>query len=193
MASTLPPRRSALALARRRWLAASLVAVAGACSAAVEEQPPRAASAPTPPAAAAPADAAPAPVTPLATAAGTTITVYKSPSCGCCKSWVEHMEQHGYTMVVHDTEAMAPVKAELGVPDSLGSCHTATVGNYVLEGHVPAADVDRLLRERPAVLGLAVPGMPVGSPGMEMPGTPADRYDVVSFERGSGSRVFASH
>jgi hypothetical protein len=122
-----------------------------------------------------------------------TVTVYKSPTCGCCAKWVEHMQGHGYKVVVHDTENMAPVKADLGVPDALGSCHTATVGGYVVEGHVPAADIDRLLKERPKVAGLAVPGMPTGSPGMEVPGTPADRYDVVAFERGSATRVFASH
>jgi hypothetical protein len=126
-------------------------------------------------------------------AARATVTVYKSPTCGCCANWVDHMREHGYTVVVNDTEEMAPVKAQLGVPGALESCHTATVNGYVLEGHVPAGDIDRLLRERPAVLGLAVPGMPTGSPGMEMPGTPADRYDVVAFAREGAPSVFASH
>jgi hypothetical protein len=106
---------------------------------------------------------------------------------------VDHVREHGYTVVVNDTEEMAPVKAQLGVPGALESCHTATVNGYVLEGHVPAADIDRLLSERPAVLGLAVPGMPTGSPGMEMPGTPADRYDVMAFAREGAPSVFASH
>ena len=199
MASLRPLRARTPLSPRRRWMAPVLVAAAAACGggAAPRDDAPAAAPAAASAVAAGGAGAVAAGASttpaPAARGAGTTVTVYKSPTCGCCKSWVEHMEQHGYTMVVHDTEAMAPVKAELGVPGALESCHTATVGNYVLEGHVPASDVDRLLRERPAVLGLAVPGMPVGSPGMEMPGTPADRYDVVAFERGSGSRVFASH
>lgn len=138
-----------------------------------------------PPAAAPPAGAA--------ATNNATVTVYKSPTCGCCAKWVEHMQASGYKVVVHDTEKMAPVKADLGVPEALESCHTATVGGYVVEGHVPAADIDRLLKERPKVAGLAVPGMPTGSPGMEMPGTPADRYDVMAFGPGGAARVFVSH
>jgi hypothetical protein len=121
-----------------------------------------------------------------------TVTVYKSPTCGCCANWVDHMREHGYTVVVNDMQDVQPVKAREGVTESLASCHTATVGGYVVEGHVPAADVQRLLSERPKITGIAVPGMPVGSPGMEG-GTP-DRYDVVAFDRATGAtRVFASH
>lgn len=180
--------------APRRWFTIGLAGLAGlaACSAPAADVD---AGSTTKTPVVAVAGAAPAAgrvVAPASTDAAT-ITVYKSPTCGCCANWVEHMQKHGYKMVVHDTEDMAPVKAQLGVPEAMGSCHTATVGGYVLEGHVPAGDVARLLRERPAVLGLAVPGMPIGSPGMEMPGTAPDRYDVVAFERGNGSRVFASH
>ena len=121
-----------------------------------------------------------------------TVTVYKSPTCGCCAKWVDHMREHGYTVVVNDMQDVQPVKAREGVTDALSSCHTATVGGYVVEGHVPAADVQRLLSERPKITGIAVPGMPVGSPGMEG-GTP-DRYDVMAFDRTTGAtRVFASH
>jgi hypothetical protein len=195
----LPPPPAG-ARAPRRWLTLGLAALAAACSASgSDERAAAPASASASPAPAAPAAQPLAAATPAASAAApagaeaTTVTVYKSPTCGCCANWVEHMQKHGYKVVVHDTEEMAPVKAQLGVPEAMGSCHTATVGGYVLEGHVPAADVDRLLRERPVVLGIAVPGMPTGSPGMEVPGAPADRYDVVTFERGGGSRTFASH
>jgi hypothetical protein len=120
-----------------------------------------------------------------------TLIVYKSASCGCCKSWVEHMERAGFKVVVHDTEELQGVKDESGVPAELRSCHTAMIGAYVIEGHVPATDVRRLLRERPAVAGLAVPGMPSGSPGME--GGVSERYDVMTFGGPSAQRVFAHH
>lgn len=115
------------------------------------------------------------------------VTVYKSPTCGCCEKWVDHMRASGFRVVAHDTDDMTRIKTDLGVPDSLGSCHTAVVGGYVLEGHVPSDLVRRLLRERPVTSGLAVPGMPMGSPGME--GAYADRYDVVAYGRG-GTRVY---
>lgn len=120
-------------------------------------------------------------------------TVYKTPTCGCCQAWVDHLEANGFRVATVDREDLTPIKAEHGVGEHLASCHTALIGGYVVEGHVPAADITRLLRERPAVAGIAVPGMPSGSPGMEMPGAPADRYDVVSFERTGATRVFASH
>jgi hypothetical protein len=119
------------------------------------------------------------------------LVVYKSPTCGCCRSWVEHMQRAGFTVVVHDTDDVQPVKDESRVPVALRSCHTAIVGRYVIEGHVPAADVRRLLRERPAVAGLAVPGMPAGSPGME--GGVSEPYDVMTFGGSSPQRVFARH
>ena len=132
-----------------------------------------------------------APVAPAAPA----ITIYKSPTCGCCAKWVDHVRAAGFAATVHDTDDMDAVKARYGVPTALQSCHTALVGTqrYVVEGHVPAADVLRLLREHPAdVKGLAAPGMPKGSPGMEMGGA-ADKFDVIAFTRDGKSRVFAHH
>ena len=109
-----------------------------------------------------------------------TVEVWKSPTCGCCKDWVTHMESHGFTVRVHDT-GNTTMRQRLGLPQHLGSCHTALVGGYVVEGHVPAEDVKRLLKEKPTALGLTVPGMPVGSPGMDGPayGGRRDPYDVL--------------
>jgi hypothetical protein len=128
-------------------------------------------------------------------AAKTVIQVYKSPTCGCCKAWVDHIRAAGFQAEVFDvTDADLQVrKAKLGVGPKLASCHTAVVNGYVVEGHVPAADIERMLREKPAIAGLAAPGMPVGSPGMEMPGGQADRYDVVAFTKAGTTRVFAHH
>ena len=122
------------------------------------------------------------------------MTVYKSASCGCCTAWVEHARKSGFTVKTVDTEDLGGVKREMGIPSRLQSCHTVVVGSYVVEGHVPAADVKRLLAEKPKVRGLAVPGMPVGSPGMEQ-GSPAnyDRYDVVAFTSDGKQSVFATH
>ena len=120
-----------------------------------------------------------------------TVTVYKSPTCGCCKLWVDHIRDAGFEVVTHDVADVTPVKMEHGVPPRLGSCHTALVGGYVIEGHVPAEDIARLLRERPAVAGLAVPGMPMGSPGMEF-GAP-EPYDVVAFGKDGSLARFSSH
>lgn len=119
------------------------------------------------------------------------LVVYKSPTCECCQRWVEHMRSNGFRVVVHDVADVAPVKRQHGIGDELGSCHTALVGGYVLEGHVPAADVKRLLRERPSIAGLAVPGMPAGSPGMEV--GRVDRYDVLALQRDGAPTVFARH
>lgn len=119
------------------------------------------------------------------------LVVYKSPTCGCCSRWVDYMKANGYTVVAHDTTGMAAVKQALGVPAPLGSCHTATVRGYVIEGHVPAADVKRLLEQRPAVAGVAVPGMPMGSPGME--GSRTDAYEVMTFDKSGGTAVFSRH
>lgn len=127
-----------------------------------------------------------------ANAAGSrAITVYKDPNCGCCKEWVEHVKKAGFTPTVHDTADMASVKASMGVPSSLESCHTARVGSYTIEGHVPADVIEKLLREAPVARGLAVPGMPAGSPGMEMGGR-KDKYDIMLFDKSGKSRVFAS-
>ena len=124
-------------------------------------------------------------------AAVTEIVVYKSPTCGCCSKWVDYLRKQGFTVVAHDTSGMTAVKAELGVPDAMASCHTAMVGGYVIEGHVPAADIERLLKEHPKVVGLAVPGMVTGSPGME--GGAPEHYKVLSFDAKGGTAVFASY
>ena len=121
------------------------------------------------------------------------VTVYKDPMCGCCTKWVEHLRANGYTTQVHDRSDMDALKDSLGVPKDLRSCHTAVIGKYVVEGHVPSADVKRLLTSAPTtVIGLAVPGMPAGSPGMES-GTRADRYDVIAFGAKGTTHVFARH
>ncbi|MEO6447164.1 MAG: DUF411 domain-containing protein [Gemmatimonadaceae bacterium] len=123
------------------------------------------------------------------------IQVFKSPSCGCCKAWVTHMRDAGFDAQVVDMSdaELQTKKASLGVGAKLQSCHTAVVNGYVVEGHVPAADVKRLIAEKPAIVGLAAPGMPRGSPGMEMPGGAKDAYDVVAFEQSGATRVFAKH
>ena len=123
--------------------------------------------------------------------AAPTITVYKDPGCGCCKNWIEHLIKHGYRVDAKDTPAMAEVKRTLGVPEALTSCHTAVVNGYLIEGHVPAADIARLLKQKPKVAGLAVPGMPMGSPGME--GPRQQHYQVLSFDKNGKTRIFASY
>ena len=122
------------------------------------------------------------------------LTVYKSATCGCCRAWVDHMRGAGFTVRTVDTEDLGRVKGELGVPGTLQSCHTAVIGAYLVEGHVPAADVKQLLAQKPAVRGLAVPGMPIGSPGMEQ-GDPRDydRYEVMAFTAQGRTSVFARH
>ena len=131
------------------------------------------------------------------TAAGTAATpveIWKDPSCGCCHDWMEHMQANGFSFTVHDTGNNA-VRAQLGLPQKLGSCHTALVGGYLIEGHVPASDVRKLLQQKPKALGLAVPGMPVGSPGMDgaVYGNRRDPYDVLLVERGGSTKVFSSY
>jgi hypothetical protein len=118
------------------------------------------------------------------------VTMYKNPACGCCGEWAKHMEANGFQVETRMVSDVMPVKRKFGVPDALASCHTAEVNGYALEGHVPAADVWRLLRQRPKVTGLAVPGMPVGAPGMEQ--GPAQRYATIAFN-GNEKRVFAQH
>jgi hypothetical protein len=122
------------------------------------------------------------------------VEVFKSPTCGCCANWVKHLEANGFRTKVTDVEDMTTVKTRHGVPGRVQSCHTGIVDGYVLEGHVPAADVRRLLSERPAaVVGVAVPGMPLGSPGMEVPGNTVQPYDVLTFDKQGQTKVFASH
>ena len=125
-----------------------------------------------------------------------TVTVWKTPSCGCCKDWVIHLRKEGFNVVTNDVNDTAPIRQKLGLPAKDGSCHTAHVSGYVIEGHVPASEVKRLLREKPVAIGLAVPGMPVGSPGMEMPGEmqgARDAFDVVLVTRDGSSRVYQSY
>ncbi len=121
------------------------------------------------------------------------VTVYKSPTCGCCGNWVQHMRSNGFKVEVHDVEDIMSVKRQHGVPGELSSCHTAIVDGYVVEGHVPAAEVQRLLQERPQVAGIAVPGMPVGAPGMDVPGATPQPYKVIAFDRNGHTSVFASY
>jgi hypothetical protein len=127
------------------------------------------------------------------TSAPVTITVYKDPSCGCCTKWVEHLRSAGLKPVVHDRSDMDALKDSLGVPTALRSCHTAVAGRYVIEGHVPAANVKRLVAAAPrGIVGIAAPGMPAGSPGMEVPGR-ADRYDVIAFAADGTTKLYAHH
>ena len=120
------------------------------------------------------------------------ITVWKTASCGCCKEWVAHLRKNGFQVVTKDVKETAPVRKKLGLPEKFGSCHTASLAGYVLEGHVPAQEIRRLLRDKPAAIGLAVPGMPVGSPGMEMDIT-GDAYDVLLVLSNGSSRVYQSY
>jgi hypothetical protein len=129
----------------------------------------------------------------LAQGQQTTVDVYKSPTCGCCVKWVEHLRADGFAVRTTNLDDLAELKARHRVPPPVQSCHTAIVDGYVLEGHVPAADIRRLLKERPAVAGLAVAGMPIGAPGMEVPGTKADPYNVIAFDKQGKTRVFASY
>lgn len=119
------------------------------------------------------------------------VEVWKSPACGCCKDWVAHLESNGFEVQVHDTGNNA-ARARLGMPTKLGSCHTALVSGYVIEGHVPAREIHSLLKLKPSALGLAVPGMPVGSPGMDGPeyGSHRDRFDVLLVARDGSTKVY---
>ena len=120
------------------------------------------------------------------------MTVYKSPTCACCDGWVSHMRQAGFTTTVHMTDDLRDIRLARGLPDSLASCHTGVIGGYVIEGHVPAADVVRLLAQRPAAVGITVPGMPLGSPGMEAGGL-REPFDTLLVLRSGQTRVFARH
>ena len=131
-----------------------------------------------------------APARAAATDARPRLVVWKDPSCGCCNGWIAHVRTAGFEVTARDTPAMDGIKQARGVPAALRSCHTAVVDGYVLEGHVPAEDIRRLLTERPAAQGLAVPGMPASAPGMGPPGEP---FDVVLFGTPDGERVFARH
>ena len=124
---------------------------------------------------------------------GKTMDVYKSPTCGCCSKWVDHLRSHGFQVRVTDTDSVDQLKTKHGVPSQARSCHTALIDGYVVEGHVPAADIQRLLKERPPVVGIAVPGMPIGSPGMEVPGVKPQAFNVIAFAKDGATRVFVQH
>jgi hypothetical protein len=126
-----------------------------------------------------------------AAAAKTPVTVYKTPTCGCCGKWVEYMNARAYACTVTELAELNDIKVKYGVPANLQSCHTSLIGGYVIEGHVPEEDIKRLLREKPAIVGLAAPGMPAGSPGMDVPNSPG--FEVIAFEKDGGQRVYARH
>jgi len=121
------------------------------------------------------------------------VTVHKNPSCGCCVLWVEHMQAAGFRVEVRNIDNMEPVKSRLGVPFGKGSCHTAEVGGYFVEGHVPADDIKHLLAQKPSGKGLVLPGMPMGSPGMEMPDGRTQPYTVELVQADGRTAVFAEH
>lgn len=121
-----------------------------------------------------------------------TMTVMKSPTCGCCAKWIEHVQAHGIAVKVVDVPDIAAVKAKAGVPNKLASCHTAKINSYVVEGHVPAADIKKLLANKPKARGIAVPGMPMGSPGMEH-GSHREPYQTMLIKADGTATVFARH
>ena len=125
-------------------------------------------------------------------ATAATLAVTKTATCGCCSKWVEHMKKAGFTVTARDVEDVGPTAQRLRVPDKLRSCHTAEIGGYAIEGHVPAADIKRLLAERPKAAGIAVPGMVMGSAGMEN-GAHKEAYQTILFDKAGKTRVFASH
>jgi hypothetical protein len=143
---------------------------------------------------AAPAAAARAPSsTPVSQPALASVLVHKNPSCGCCELWVEHLRKAGFEVAVRDEDDLNGVKERLGVPYGKGSCHTAEVGGYIVEGHVPVEDIKRLLTEKPDARGLVLPGMPLGSPGMEAPGGSVKPYTVELVKRDGSTVAFAEH
>jgi hypothetical protein len=130
---------------------------------------------------------------PGSSAKPTPITVYKSSSCECCVKWVDHVRDNGFEPTVRDEEDMDAIKTELGIPEGVRSCHTALVGKYLIEGHVPASDIQRLVGQQPRVIGLAVPGMPSGTPGMAPPGAKIAGFEVVAFQLDGTTRTFARY
>ena len=128
-----------------------------------------------------------------AVAATPPMTVYKTASCGCCRGWITHMTRAGHRPKVVVVETVAPLNTRHGVPFELSSCHLSTIGGYVVVGHVPAADIARMLKERPEALGITVPGMPLGSPGMERPDGRREAYETLLLLPGGKTRVFARH
>lgn len=133
-------------------------------------------------------------LTMVAYAAPTTMQVWKDPTCGCCKDWIAHLEKSGFATTVIE-QGNSAARARLGMPQKFGSCHTALIQGYVIEGHVPAADIQRLLKDKPKALGLSVPGMPIGSPGMDGPayGSRRDAYQVLLIQRDGSTTVFNNY
>jgi hypothetical protein len=121
------------------------------------------------------------------------VIVHKNATCGCCALWVEHMQRAGFAVETHDVDNLHAIKEEAGIPPGMGSCHTARIGGYFIEGHVPAEDVRRLLEQKPKARGLTVPGMPAGSPGMEMPDGRVQPYEVLLVAEDGTTSVFARH
>lgn len=129
----------------------------------------------------------------LALSTGPVVTVYKTASCECCAHWVEHLKLNGFRPETHDLDSVDPMKDRYGVPKPLRSCHTALVDGYVIEGHVPADDIQSLLKDRPKVVGLAVPGMPASAPGMYQPGDAKVPYQVLAFQKSGATTTYAKH
>lgn len=128
-----------------------------------------------------------------ATSGDIPMVVYKSPSCGCCTKWADKLDKQGFDTEVRPVDNLNAIKREVGVPSGMSACHTAKVSGYFIEGHVPAADIQRLLKEKPDIAGLTTPGMPMGSPGMEVPGRKPQPYKVYSIDRQGKAHLFASH
>lgn len=199
------PHARPLLLAAATLLAACQQAPAPEAQPAPQAAPAAATAPPQPPASsaaepAAPAGTATATPAPAADAAAPEadgslprVVVHKNESCGCCLLWVEHMQQAGFEVEVRNVANLEPVKTRVGIPAGKGSCHTAEVGGYFIEGHVPAEDVKRLLAEGPEAKGLAVPGMPLGSPGMEVPGGRVQPYTVELVRADGSTSAYARH
>ncbi|QNP42109.1 DUF411 domain-containing protein [Lysobacter solisilvae (ex Woo and Kim 2020)] len=180
-----------------RSLLAALLATALALPACAREPAPsaqpRAADPHAAHAPAAKAKAASGKAVPVAAGTLPRAIVHKSPTCGCCEVWVEHLKQNGFRVEVRNEDNLNPIKERLGVPYGKGSCHTAQIGGYIVEGHVPASDIKRLLKEKPDARGLVLPGMPIGSPGMEVPGVAAKPYTVELVKRDGSTVGYSTH
>ena len=130
-------------------------------------------------------------IAPLAHAAGPVIDVYKTATCGCCTAWVDHLKSNGFTVKAHNVADPGVIRAKFGISEQYGSCHTGVIGGYAVEGHVPAASIKKLLKEKPKASGIAVPGMPMGSPGMEGPRKEA--YNVLLVAKDGSAKPYTSH
>lgn len=191
-------RTRALVPGKLQWTGLILTSSLALSACANPAEIPAEAAPATTPIAAAPAPMEPLPSSHTASQRSTRVAlprlvVTKTPTCGCCHLWVEHMQQAGFQVEIHDVDDLGPVKERVGVPYGKGSCHTAEVDGYFVEGHVPAGDVKRLLAERPAARGLTVPGMPMGSPGMETPDGRVQPYVVELVAKDGSTLPFAQH